>query len=345
MATIRKRVKKDGSISYQAGIVVKHNGIITHRESKSFSRENLAKVWAKRRESEIEKNIAEVGHVVKHETFKEVALLYLDYLDAQDSLRRTKRTTIEFLMRQPIAEMKISQITSAHIIPYLRDRVAGGAKPQTVNNDMAYIGSVMRYAEAMLDIPVNLNELLRAREKAVANKLISRPDKRERRPSEEEIIQIVDYFNRKLTQNWMSDVILFALHSARRQAEITRLKWEDLDVGTHTIVVRDMKHPTVKHYTKTAKLTDAALQIIQRQPKQGEHIFPHNHRTICSYFTQACKACDIDGLRFHDLRHEATSRLFEAGYSIVEVQQFTLHESWNTLKRYTHLRPEDVRLR
>ena len=43
-----------------------------------------------------------------------------------------------------------------------------------------------------------------------------------------------------------------------------------------------------------------------------------------------------------DLRHEATSRLFERGYDIPEVAQFTLHESWTTLKRYTHLRPEQV---
>jgi hypothetical protein len=47
-------------------------------------------------------------------------------------------------------------------------------------------------------------------------------------------------------------------------------------------------------------------------------------------------------LRFHDLLHEATSRLFERGYSIQKVQQFTLHESWAMLSRYTHLRPEDV---
>jgi len=51
----------------------------------------------------------------------------------------------------------------------------------------------------------------------------------------------------------------------------------------------------------------------------------------------------IRDLRFHDLRHEATSRLFERGYQIHEVAQFTLHESWNELKRYTNIRPENVR--
>ena len=57
------------------------------------------------------------------------------------------------------------------------------------------------------------------------------------------------------------------------------------------------------------------------------------------------RAIELSGMkktRFHDLRHEATSRLFELGYSIQEVAQFTLHESWATLKRYTHLRPEHV---
>ncbi len=51
----------------------------------------------------------------------------------------------------------------------------------------------------------------------------------------------------------------------------------------------------------------------------------------------------IENLRFHDLRHEATSRLFEAGYQIHEVAQFTLHDSWNELKRYANLKPENVR--
>jgi integrase len=50
----------------------------------------------------------------------------------------------------------------------------------------------------------------------------------------------------------------------------------------------------------------------------------------------------IKDLHFHDLRHEATSRLFERKFSIVEVQQVTLHESWKTLQRYVNLNPGDV---
>jgi integrase len=59
-------------------------------------------------------------------------------------------------------------------------------------------------------------------------------------------------------------------------------------------------------------------------------------------FRRACRKLGIKNLRFHDLRHEATSRLFERGYEIHEVQQFTLHTSWQQLVRYTHLRPEQI---
>ena len=50
----------------------------------------------------------------------------------------------------------------------------------------------------------------------------------------------------------------------------------------------------------------------------------------------------IDDLRWHDLRHEAASRLFEKGLHPMEVASITGHKSPNMLRRYTHLRPEDL---
>ena len=70
-----------------------------------------------------------------------------------------------------------------------------------------------------------------------------------------------------------------------------------------------------------------------------EHVDLNDPATYTdTWFPKKYLAWDV-----HDLRHEATSRLFEAGYSIVEVQQFTLHDSWGTLSRYTHLRPVKCR--
>jgi len=52
------------------------------------------------------------------------------------------------------------------------------------------------------------------------------------------------------------------------------------------------------------------------------------------------KRAAIEGLHFHDLRHEATSRFFERGFSLIEVATITGHKTLQMLKRYTHLKPE-----
>ena len=50
----------------------------------------------------------------------------------------------------------------------------------------------------------------------------------------------------------------------------------------------------------------------------------------------------IDNLRFHDLRHEATSRLFELGLDMMEVSHISGHKDFAMLKKYTHLKPESI---
>ncbi len=65
--------------------------------------------------------------------------------------------------------------------------------------------------------------------------------------------------------------------------------------------------------------------------------------SISRAFKRVCKHAGIEGLTFHDLRHEATSRLFEKqGFNAMEVSSITGHKSMQMLKRYTHLRAEDL---
>jgi len=45
----------------------------------------------------------------------------------------------------------------------------------------------------------------------------------------------------------------------------------------------------------------------------------------------------MKSIRFHDLRHEATSRLFERGLNVIEVARITGHVTLSMLDRYTHL--------
>lgn len=133
------------------------------------------------------------------------------------------------------------------------------------------------------------------------------------------------------------------MHTSRREEEITRLLRKDLEKENGSAWLDDVKHPREKKGNrKKFRLLSDAWEIIDRQPETDERIFPYNPKTIGEMFRRACKFLGIANLHFHDCRHEATSRFFERGYAIQEVAQFTLHESWATLKRYTHLKPENV---
>jgi integrase len=128
-------------------------------------------------------------------------------------------------------------------------------------------------------------------------------------------------------------------------ATITKRKGKN-GKTTFTAQIRIRRGGVIVHTeAQTFPLTVAALTIIERQQRNGELIFPYNPRSVGASFARACKLLGIEDLHFHDLRHEATSRLFEAGYSIPEVAQFTLHQSWKDLQRYTNLRPAGLVLR
>jgi len=135
----------------------------------------------------------------------------------------------------------------------------------------------------------------------------------------------------------MRKIVAFALFSTRRQEEITLLRWEDLDGDR--ILVRNMKHPGDKSGNNVyCELPPEALAIIKSIPCDETRIFPYSTDAISTAFTRACRILGIQDLRFHDLRHEGISRLFEIGKTIPQVATVSGHRSWTSLKRYTHIR-------
>ncbi len=145
----------------------------------------------------------------------------------------------------------------------------------------------------------------------------------------------------------MQAIMAFTLFSTRREDEITRLAWRDLDEGGSQIMVRDMKHPGDKiGNDQWCDLTSEALAIILAQPRGDERIFPYSTDAVCAAFHRATytigisshQAPDGKNLHFHDLRHDGISRLFEMGWTIPKVACVSGHRSWTSLKRYTHIR-------
>ncbi len=71
-------------------------------------------------------------------------------------------------------------------------------------------------------------------------------------------------------------------------------------------------------------------------------IWPQKPDAISGAWRPALKRAGITGLRFHDLRHEATSHFFEKGLNVLEVAAITGHKSIQMLQRYTHIKPESL---
>ena len=143
----------------------------------------------------------------------------------------------------------------------------------------------------------------------------------------------------------MARIVKFAIATAMRQSEICSIEWSDIDERKRTVLVRDRKDPRNKDGNdQRVPLVDLAgydawaLLAEQRafRPTKGR-VFPYNPRSIGTAFRRACQELEIEDLHFHDLRHEGTSRLFEAGLQIEQVALVTGHKDWKMLKRYTHL--------
>jgi integrase len=350
MATIRTRHRKDGSLAYLSEIRVKRDGKIVHRESRTFDRHAQAKAWAENREKKFVRKIpaAKSPREQAHASLRKLLQKYREEVSEVRAMGRSKTSSIRFLEKCEISRMPACEIKSSDIIAHVRSRRQGGAGPSTANNDIVWLRVILRYARAAWDLSFDLSVIDNASEVLKAEKLISKAKSRSRRPTTDELDALTEFFNRrdKRRSNMpMKDIMWFAIHSARRQAEITDVLFSDNNAESQTGAVRNLKHPTERDRIRRFKYTPEAWEIAFRQIHDEDRIFPFEPRSIGSAFRQACKLLDIHDLRFHDLRHEATSRLFEAGYPIVEVQQFTLHDSWGTLSRYTHLRPESIKIR
>jgi integrase len=302
--------------------------------------------WARHREVALENHAVPGRQEREPVTLAELIRWYIETFETISRWQRSKQTHLEFLERHVTGKANALDLTAAALIDHVRSRRANGAGPATVINDLVWIGVVLRAAKNVRELPVRPEITQEASSACRELRLIGKPRRRARRPRAGELARLRDYFvcRDRRAQIPMQAIVDFAIASARREAEICRLEWRDNDAATRTGLVRDAKHPTSKDGNhRRFKYTPEAWAIAANQPKTSGYIFPYDPKSVGTAFTRACHVLGIEDLRFHDLRHEATSQLFERGYQIHEVAQFTLHESWNELKRYTNLKPERVR--
>ena len=346
MAYIRVRKQSDGTTRYKAVIRLRVAKTIAHQEAKTFAHRTAALSWARHREVALEDPATLVREQQGAPTLAGLIRWYIEAFETISKWQRSKQTHLEFLERHALGKTNALNLTAAMLIDHVRSRRADGTGAATAGNDLIWIGVVLRAARSVKELPVRPEIVQQARNACRELRLIGKARRRARRPTPDELARLGGYFAHRDERSRirMLPVMEFAVCSARRQAEICRLEWRDNDAATRTGIVRDAKHPTDKDGNhRRFKYTPEAWAIVRAQPQTGECIFPYDPKSVGTAFTRACHVLGIEDLRFHDLRHEATSRLFERGYQIHEVAQFTLHESWNELKRYANLRPENMR--
>lgn len=245
--------------------------------------------------------------------------------------------------------MRLKDLNRLSLIDFGKQRARQGAGPATLAIDFSFLGTLLTHAAAVHGVEVNVEDVRLARTALVRLGLIGRSTERDRRPTPQELNRLIEYFESKPRQLIPIDrMIRFAVSTAMRLEEICKLTWEDIDLQNRMATVRNRKDPRKKDgNNQRVPLLDLtgidAWEVVleQRIVTHGKgRVFPHHHKSAGTAFHRACKELGISDLHFHDLRHEATSRLFEAGLTIEKVALVTGHKDWKMLRRYTNLRPE-----
>ena len=324
-----------------------------HVASETFLRFDDAKAWAVEAEPQIDRGeTPRDSRVARITTFAELIDLHVaDMKSVGKAPRRSKAATLKML-RARLGRKKLGQLDRQLFIDFGKDRAKEGAGPMTLSIDIGAIKLVITHAIAVHGLMISAEPVNMARLALKRLGLVGKGMERDRRPTEEELARLIEHFEANPRQTIpMGRVIRFAIATAMRQEEIFRVTWDDYAARTKMLTIRDRKDPREKvgNDQRIPLLKVSGYDPIEMIEAQGPprsnrdlRIFPFNHRSAGTAFTRACKELGIVDLHFHDLRHEGTSRLFEAGFQIPQVALVTGHKDWKMLRRYTHLRPESL---
>jgi len=322
MASIRPRYDDQGA---QTGWQVRITRRGFPQQNKMFRTKREAETWAASVESQMLKGTWLDTTEADNTTLADALDRYGREVSCLKKSGKIELYRIGTLKTDKIAKLHLSRIRGADIAEYRDRRLAAGLSESSVRLELALISNLFTVAMKEWRMEGLRNPVLSVRKPA--------PGKaRDRRllPDEEK---------RLLAECAppLKAIILFALETGMRRGEIQKLLWKDVDLGNRTAKLLDTKNGD----DRTIPLSSRAITILKSLPRNiNGKVFPG--ADISHSFAAACKRAGIDDLRFHDLRHEATSRLFEKGFNPMEVSAITGHKTLQMLKRYTHLRAEDL---
>lgn len=226
-----------------------------------------------------------------------------------------------------VATMNIKSITSADVAAF-RDRRLAKVKPITARHDLCALSAVFEHAR--LEWSFAITNPVRGIRKPPSGK------GRERRLVDDEEERLLKEF-KTCRSSWISPLFQFSIETACRRGEALKLQWADVDLGKRIATLRGTKNGD----NRIIPLSSKAVKVLAGLPRDLKgYVFPVPMPTVRSAFEHACARANIENLRWHDLRHEAVSRLHERGLSTVEVASISGHKTLACLARYSHMKVE-----
>lgn len=339
MATIRKNGK-----NWQA--IIRRKGF--KNQSNSFPLKKDAIAWAKVIESEQIR-----GTFV--DTVTASSTTFADCLDRYEreqtqagrrSLKQLK-SQLNIIRRSDLVTLSLINVGPAEVLKFKDERMATGIKTATYLKDHNLLHTIFETIQRGWGITLPkgnpVSQILKPKH--------TDPISRNRRLHEGEEEKILGELYKSSYETAI--IVKFALATGMRRGEIMNIRFGDITGGSKNGKLKVSKtktdHPRVIPLTGDAHsaLTEQLNRIaemyganIPQKDFDNMRIFQMEVDSVTRAFKRACKRVDIEDLTFHDLRHEAISRLFEAGLDMMEVSHISGHKSFEMLKNYTHLQPE-----
>lgn len=248
------------------------------------------------------------------------------------SKRGAKREAegIEFMLRQKIAAYSMANLVPAVIASYRDERlktVAAG----TIIRELSILSGIISHARKEWGLPTN-NPCTLVRKPPTPRgrtRLLSANE-------EERLLEELRPVRRR--SPWMVPLVLVALETAMRRGELLAMQWENVNLEAQTVLLTLTKNGSVR-IVPLSKKAVAILEGLSTRTSEGV-VFPISHMTMHNCFVAACRRASISDLKFHDLRHTATTRLAHKLPNVIELASVTGHQTIQMLKRYYHPNPE-----
>lgn len=260
--------------------------------------------------------------------------------------------TLRNLAKAPIGSKVAAMLTKTDVIAHCEFRRTT-VQPSTVDKDISCLTVALKYAGAAWSDCQDVSDdaVSKAKPFLVRHGLTGKSIPRDRIPTPEEILTLVEYFARANPWNRkripMECLTLWQYYSLRRVGESCKLLWADWNREDQTILVRRMKDPRRRNKAKVVALPGEAQAFLtalwEIRDESEPRIFPYRAESCIAAYVAAKKATGISGLRLHDSRRAGCTRLVQKGYTSAQAITFSGHETPTVFER-TYLRMDPAKV-